>query len=198
MAVVVLTAHYQYWGERSLRDAIRLHFRGKIEILRSDENRQITAGISRDGAIFKMPAPLVVRLVDFIGYKIKNDKIRCTDEAVYARDRNICQYWHHDERGKRYKYRCSVEDRTIDHVIPKSRGGEDTFENEVCSCRWHNVEVKKNRTPREAGMELIRKPFAPRLKKGDMAVITISFNPHSKAHQAYFEVVGGQFSHVVK
>lgn len=196
-SVVVLTSRWAYWGERSLRDAIRLQVKGKVEVLRADKSRTITAGISRSGIRFKMPAPLVVRLLKFKGYKYENEEIKYSDDAVYERDKNICQYWHQDERGKRFKYRCTTEERTIDHVLPQSRGGKTSFDNCVCSCWTCNTKVKKNRTPKEAGLVLIRQPYTPKHRKGDMAYITFSFNPSSKAHQAYYEYMQVDFSHVV-
>ena len=67
---------------------------------------------------------------------------------VLRRDRHRCQY-------------CRSNDRlTIDHVIPKSRGGKDTWENLVAACVPCNNR-KGSRTPEEAGMPLLRKPFRP-------------------------------------
>jgi len=196
-SVVVLTSHWVYWGERPLKDAIKLIVKGKVEIVKADESREIRAGISRNGVTFKIPAPLVVRLLNFIGYKIRNPKISYSDEAVYARDGNICQYWHHDSNGKPFKHRCTVSDRTIDHILPVSRGGNTSFENCACSCKNCNTVVKKNRTPIEAGLKLIRRPFVPVYKRGDMAILTFTFDPQNKAHQAYFECLGTSFNSVV-
>jgi hypothetical protein len=196
-SVVVLTKNWVYWGERSLEDAIKLYFRGKIEIVKADESREIHAGISREGIVFKMPAPLVIRLLNFVGYKIKKEKIQFSEEAVFNRDSNVCQYAHTDENGKPFKYKCSYQDRTLDHILPISRGGKNSFENCVCACRYHNEKIKKNHTPEEVGLVLIRKPEVPKSHKGDMAIISFTFNPHNKAHQAFYEAMGASFSHVV-
>lgn len=199
MEVVVVTRDFNYWGERSLRDTIRLYFRGKIEILKADDSRIIKAGISKEGITFKMPAPLVVRLLEFAGYKIKKERIEYSDQAVFDRDKNICQYWHKDKNGKRFKYRCTNGERTIDHVIPKAQNGKTSFTNCVCSCKHCNSVIKRNRTPKEAGLELIRAPKEPRLRKGDRAVIIFSFNPNNKAHVAYLkDIMCVDFSHVVQ
>jgi hypothetical protein len=195
-SVVVLTKNWMYWGERSLEDALRLYCRGKIEIVKADESREIRAGISRDGIVFKMPAPLVIRLLNFVGYKIKKEAIQFSEEAVFKRDSNICQYIHYDEKGKPFKYKCTENERSIDHVTPISRGGGNSFTNCVCACKYHNVTVKKNHTPEEVGLKFIRKPEIPKSRKGDMAIVTFSFNPHSKAHQAFYEAMGMSFSHV--
>lgn len=194
--VIVLTANHQFWGERPLKDVLRLYFRGKIEIVKAEEGKYIHAGMSRDGITFKMPAPLIVRLLNFFGYKYKKDRIAYSDEAVYRRDNNICQYWHYNN-GKKFKYRCTMDELTIDHIVPSSKGGNTSFDNCVCACRNCNEVIKRNRTPHEAGLELIRKPFEPAHRKGDWVVMTFTFNPHSRAHQAYYEYMGMKFSHVV-
>ena len=196
--VVVLTKNWAYWGERSLEDAIKLYFRGKIEIVKADESREIHAGISRDGVVFKMPAPLVIRLLNFVGYMIKKEKIQFSEDAVFNRDGGVCQYWHYDEHGKAFKYKCDSEEKTLDHITPRSRGGENSFINCVLACRYHNITVKKNHTPEEVGLKLIRKPEVPRSRKGDMAIMTFSFNPHNKAHLAFYEAMGMSFSHVAQ
>lgn len=195
-SVIVLTKRHYYWGERSLKDVLRLYFRGKIEVLKADESKIIRTGISKSGATFKMPAPLVVKLLDFVGYKIKNEKFKYSDAAVFERDRNICQYWHYNENGKKFKYKCTSLERTIDHIVPVSRGGRTSFENCVCACKGCNIGVKKNRLPKEAKLELIKQPRRPRLIKGDMAVLTFSFDPTNKAHRALYDYLGVQFSHV--
>lgn len=71
---------------------------------------------------------------------------------IFLRDRNTCQYC-----GRRF----AKHELTIDHVIPRSRGGIDAWENLVLACLSCNTR-KKNRTPEEAKMPLLRRPFAPR------------------------------------
>lgn len=182
--VVVLTRDYAFWGQRPLRDALRLIVKGKVEIVASDESRMIHAGVSRDGAVFKLPAPLVVRLLDFVGIKVKREEIRFSKEAVYERDDNVCQYYHYDPRGRRFLYRTTEEDRTIDHIVPKVRGGENSFLNCVTACRWHNEVVKRGRSLKDVGLELVRQPFVPRLRRGDWVVLRFAFNPSDPAHEA--------------
>ena len=191
--VVVLTKNWMYWGERCLEDAIRLYVKGKVEIVKADESREIRSGISRDGVVFKMPAPLVIRLLTFVGYKIRKEKIQFSEDAVYNRDGNVCQYYHQDDKGRDFKYKCTADDRSIDHVIPRSRGGANDFTNCVCACKHHNITVKKNHTPEEVGLKLIRKPEVPKSRKGDMAVMTFTFNSTSKAHRAFCEAMGLSF-----
>lgn len=190
MSVVVLTKTYAYWGERSLEDAIRLYFRGKAEILKADESRLIHSGISKDGVVIKMPAPLILRLLEFVGIYHSNRKIGYSREAVWRRDKNYCQFWHKNEKGKKFKYKCTPDEKTIDHLIPKSRGGKrNDFLNCVTACRFCNEKIKGNKTPLEAGLVLIKLPEQPKFRQGEMIVLSFSFNPSNKAHQALKEIV---------
>ncbi len=72
---------------------------------------------------------------------------------LFMRDEYTCQYC-----GKSVK---NPRDRTIDHVLPRSRGGKTVWTNVVLCCRKCNLK-KGDRTPEEAGMRLLKKPQAPR------------------------------------
>lgn len=72
-------------------------------------------------------------------------------ENIYARDNHICQYC-----GKKFV----ANELTLDHVFPKSRGGETDWENIVTCCKSCN-QVKANRTPDEARMPLLNEPQKP-------------------------------------
>ncbi len=75
-----------------------------------------------------------------------------TRSGIYERDEGICQY-----TGRKVGWR----DGNLDHVLPRSRGGQDSFENLVWSDKRINTR-KSNRTPCEAGLKLIRYPATPR------------------------------------
>jgi 5-methylcytosine-specific restriction endonuclease McrA len=77
--------------------------------------------------------------------------VRLTRRNLLLRVSNQCQYC-----GKRPPLR----ELNIDHVVPRSRGGRDTWENLVISCRDCNLR-KGRRTPQESGMRLLRAPFPP-------------------------------------
>ena len=86
--------------------------------------------------------------------KIFENKIHCNivnRQILYSRDKNICAYC---------GYKFDPKKLTIDHILPKSRGGENTWENCVTSCCFCNRK-KDNRTPEEAHMQLIYVPYAP-------------------------------------
>jgi 5-methylcytosine-specific restriction endonuclease McrA len=77
---------------------------------------------------------------------------RPTKESIRKRDGGVCQY-----TGRQ----ISWKDGNIDHVIPRTKGGKNTFENMV----WCHKEInskKGDKTPEQAGLKLIRKPKAPR------------------------------------
>ncbi|MCK5863418.1 MAG: HNH endonuclease [Candidatus Hydrogenedentes bacterium] len=94
--------------------------------------------------------PEVIVLNAFNGFHIP--AVRLSRRNIFTRDRNICQYC---------TRHFSRSELTIDHVIPKSRGGKDTWENLVLACTTCNLK-KRDRTPEEAKMPLMRKPVAPR------------------------------------
>tara|TARA_R100001509_G_scaffold117195_1_gene71931 strand:+ start:339 stop:857 length:519 start_codon:yes stop_codon:yes gene_type:complete len=94
--------------------------------------------------IFQLPS--VIALKRFVNV----DFLRpvCTRKNIVLRDNNTCQYC---------REVFSFDDLTMDHVIPKSQGGEKSWENIVASCRPCN-QKKGNRTPEQAGMKLLKEP----------------------------------------
>ena len=98
-------------------------------------------------------AILVPRVVRLLTYdRVPKRSVRLTRRNVYARDQNLCQYC-----GEHFP----LGQLSIDHVMPRSRGGKTTWENVVASCTTCNTR-KGNRTPLEARMNLLRRPVKPR------------------------------------
>lgn len=93
--------------------------------------------------------PEIIRLISYDKYP-KRKVIFCR-RALWKRDCQRCQYC-----GKKPRY----DEITIDHVIPRSRGGQSCFENCVLACLKCNLK-KRNRTPEESGMALMKKPSVP-------------------------------------
>ncbi|MDX2129265.1 MAG: HNH endonuclease [Chloroherpetonaceae bacterium] len=139
--VLVLNQSYEPMTICDVRKAIILIFAGKAELVASYPDEFIHT-VSR-----KFPMPCVVRLVMFIAVPYK--KIMLTRRNILRRDGNKCQY-------------CGRVDLplTIDHVVPKSQGGADTWENLITACTKCNNR-KANRTPEQAGMHLFRRPVRP-------------------------------------
>jgi 5-methylcytosine-specific restriction endonuclease McrA len=93
-----------------------------------------------------MAAPSVVRLMRFDRHR--RQRIPLNRRNIYFRDGNICQYC-----GKKFP----TSELSLDHIIPRSRGGGETWDNLVCACTNCNGR-KADRTPLEAKMRLIRAP----------------------------------------
>lgn len=97
---------------------------------------------------FKLPAVIVLNRY----VKFKFTQVPCNRSNVLWRDKNQCQY-------------CGVifkpQELTLDHVIPKSRGGKNTWKNLVAACKRCN-QKKGNKTTRESGMKMIRNPKIPK------------------------------------
>jgi len=95
----------------------------------------------------EIPYPSVIRLNMYIRKPFKT--VSLSRKNIFKRDKNRCQYC-----GKNHQA------MTIDHLIPKSVGGKDTWENLVCACLRCNG-IKGNRTPEQAEMKLLNKPKKP-------------------------------------
>ena len=90
--------------------------------------------------------PSVIRLLEY--RRIPHQTRALSRKNILLRDRNTCQYC-----GKI----LAAGELTLDHVVPRSRGGSSTWENLVACCHYCNNR-KGNRTPEEAGMKLLRQP----------------------------------------
>ena len=137
--VLVLNADYSPLNITSLQRGFVLVDKGKAEIIKKGENDIVTT-------IGNFVRPVIIRLLNFIRYRPKNIKVN--RRRIFKRDNSTCQY-------------CgSKKHLTIDHVMPRSRGGGNTWTNLVACCSGCNV-YKGNRTPKEAGMKLLNKPYEP-------------------------------------
>lgn len=94
-----------------------------------------------------VPVPSVVRLTSYIR-AAHHRTVPVTRRGVFGRDGSHCQY-------------CNAPAESIDHVVPRSRGGLHSWENVVACCRRCNVR-KGDRLPTEAGLTLRTPPRAPR------------------------------------
>jgi hypothetical protein len=138
---VVLVLNYDYTplNTTSWNRGFTLVNTGKAEIIKSDKY-PIISGYKT------YIRPLIIRLLNYIRYHIKTLKV--SRNRIFKRDNHQCVY-------------CGAKrDLTLDHVIPKSRGGKNDWFNLVTSCSKCNLK-KANRTPEEAKMNMIQKPYAP-------------------------------------
>lgn len=99
---------------------------------------------------FELAVPRVIRL---LGYdRLPQQHVKLNRRNLFARDNNQCQYC-----GKHFP----TQELSIDHVVPKTQGGGESWTNLVCSCVRCNAK-KGGRTPEQARMDLIKKPVRPR------------------------------------
>lgn len=141
LRVLVLNSTYEPLQFCNAHRAIVMVLKGKAE------------QVECDGKVFRSPTvtfrlPTVIRLRNFINIPYRGI-VSFSKKNVFRRDNHTCQYCGRDE----------VE-LTIDHVIPKSRGGNTSWENVVVACQECNLK-KGNRTPVEVGIKLLRKPYRP-------------------------------------
>ncbi len=138
--VLVLNQDYQPISVCSVQRSVKLVFLEKAELLHDDPDRVIRTVDDE----FQYPS--VIRLRRYI--RLPYAKIVLSRSNIMKRDNHKCQY-------------CGTKaDLTLDHVMPRSRGGKDTWENLVTACNHCNVK-KGNRTPDEAAMPLRIKPYRP-------------------------------------
>jgi 5-methylcytosine-specific restriction endonuclease McrA len=140
--VLVLNASYEPLSLVSVRRAVVLLLREKAELL--EGTQQMLRSSNR-----LIPVPLVIRLVHYV--RLPHRKVPSTRAAVMLRDAFTCQYCG-EQPGRHYL--------TVDHVVPRCRGGKHNWENLVTACTRCN-QKKGSLTPEEACMQLIRKPFEP-------------------------------------
>ena len=143
---VLLNADYSFLNLVNWKRAFCLIAKGKVEVVK-DSQRTI-----RNASGDELKVPAVMRLIKLIR-TIYRSSVSFTKRNVLVRDRFKCAYC-----GTR-KERLS-----IDHIIPKSRGGKTTFENCVAACKACNLK-KGGRTPNEAKMYLKARPFQPTISE---------------------------------
>lgn len=141
--VVLLNADFTFLDTLSWKRAIKLVSKGKVEIVKATKKfvRNFEETVS-----FYLPE--VIRLIKFVRLVYKN-KVPFTKRNVFVRDLFTCAYC-----GK------EINKPSLDHIVPKSRGGEDSWENCVTSCYDCNGK-KGNLTPNESKMYLKKRPKKP-------------------------------------
>jgi 5-methylcytosine-specific restriction endonuclease McrA len=140
-AVLVLNQNYEPLNVCNVRRALVLVIGGKAEVL--EANSRAIASPSASYA-----APSVIRLVYMI--RRPRPRVKLSRREIFIRDNYTCQYC--ERQGT---------DLTIDHVIPRSRGGQHVWDNVVSACRQCNHR-KGGKSIAEARMALQKKPHEPR------------------------------------
>lgn len=143
-SITLLNATYELISQKVTKQkAIRLLHLGKAVVQEDDGSGRMLGA---------WPFPKVLRLVKYV--RIAFDKLnglpQISKRGILDRDYYQCGY-------------CGGSANTVDHIHPKSQGGKTTWMNLVACCFRCNQQ-KKNRTPEQANMKLLKTPFVPRKK----------------------------------
>lgn len=140
--VLILNASFEPLHVCSLKRAVALLMHEVAE--RVEDGDKVLRSVNRD-----FPVPSVIRLKRFVKRPFRQ-RVAFNRRNLFKRDDHTCQY-------------CGTRsnDLTLDHVLPRSRGGPTNWDNVVACCKRCNAR-KRDRTPDEAGMALQRRPYAPR------------------------------------
>lgn len=128
----------------SWQRAITLLTQGKVEVIDFHDREVRGVAVS-----FRLPS--ILRLLKLVRVRRASREVRFSRANIYRRDKYTCQYC---------GTRAAAEELTFDHVVPQVQGGQATWQNIVTACLACNNR-KGGRTPREAGMRLIRQPVKP-------------------------------------
>jgi 5-methylcytosine-specific restriction endonuclease McrA len=163
--VLVLNASYEPLNIVSVKRAVVLLLKEKAELVEAAKAQVRAERLAFDW-------PLVIRLVTFVPIP-RRLPLPLSRRTVLARDLYTCQY-------------CGAQpgraELTVDHILPRSRGGATTWENVVAACGGCNRR-KGNRTPDEAQMRLLSTPSRPRF----VAVVMLT---ESHAHEVWQKYLG--------
>ena len=166
---LLLNTTYEPLRVISWQKAITLLTLGKVEIV-EEYDREIHS------VSFAIKLPAVVRLLRFV--KWRKPSITFSRTNIYARDDGKCQYC-----GTKLAQR----EITYDHVVPKSQGGKTSWENVVSACVKCNGK-KGGRTPKQAGMALLKAPVHPKWHTTVQLTIGIKQTPESWRDYLYWNV----------
>ncbi len=158
-AVLVLNQNYEPLNVCNVRRAVVLVIGGKAEILEAKE-----IGLASANEI--IPAPSVIRLMYLI--RRPRPRVKLTRREIFIRDNFTCQY-------------CGRHghDLTVDHVIPRSRGGLHVWDNVVTACKPCNHR-KGGKSPSEARMRLLSLPREPKVSPHYVFLQKLHHSPHEE------------------
>jgi 5-methylcytosine-specific restriction endonuclease McrA len=161
--VLLLNSDYEPLNVCDVRRAFRLLFGEKAEVIEYDHHEVHSAT-----QVFR--APSVIRLQYHI--RRPRPRVRLSRREVFARDRYTCQYCGRETR-----------DLTLDHVVPRHRGGGHSWDNLVAACRICNHR-KGGKLLDEARLRLRREPFEPRSDVYSLYTPYLS-DPRNEAWRTY-------------
>jgi 5-methylcytosine-specific restriction endonuclease McrA len=195
--VLVLNKYYAAVRVVSARRAFTMIFKQIAEIISLEENNYVSydfdtwrqlseyrSRYQRDHhdwvrcVRFELAVPRIIRLLFYD--RLPRQPVKFNRRNIFARDKNRCQYC-----GKKF----AMTELSLDHVLPRSRGGQTTWENVVCCCVGCNVR-KGGRLPHEARMRLTSEPIKP--KRSPVLTLRLSSQKYASWKQfldaAYWNV----------
>lgn len=146
--VIVLNSNFEFLNFCSWKRALALVEKGKAEVVK--ESKKVVKNVT--GA-FSFAIPYVIKLVKMVRAVYKR-RVPWSKKNVFIRDNYICQYC-----GKE-----NLKHPELEHVVPKSKGGKNSFENCVTACKDCN-RFKGDRLPSEANMYLKKQPVKPTINE---------------------------------
>lgn len=138
--VTLYNADYRALRTVSWQEAVRMILREAVYVI---ERHSPAVHIHSPSVTIELPVAVALREYVYLPHR----PLFVAREGVLRRDKRVCAY-------------CGGKGDTIDHVLPRSRGGTDSWENLVAACGPCNTR-KSNRLPHEAGMTLRWEPFEP-------------------------------------
>jgi len=151
--VLLLNVTYEPLRIIPIRRAVGLLMRDAVERVGG-----VAARLRTPNTVFEVPS--VLRLRHYV--HVPQRGAMWSRRSVLARDGYTCVYCGARIGDRRRGQIATRTDFTLDHLIPRSRGGGNSWSNTACACRWCNHR-KADRTPHEAGMRLRWEPKMPRV-----------------------------------
>jgi len=180
MDTLVLSDSYIPMNRIAWKRAVSNVLSGRAEVLEFYADRAISMA---GGVIFQMPS--VIRFVRKVKGLFRRKRFDFNRKNVWSRDNGRCQYC---------SEQVQLSEMTYDHVIPRSQGGETEWTNIVVACQSCN-QAKKNRTPAQAGMKLLRLPVKPDFIKQSFLPISFDEVPETwKDYLASYQYWHGQLA----
>ena len=146
-SVTVLNADFQYINQISWQKAICLLYKDKAKTVRHSDRT-----IYNEDRTVSFVIPVVIRLVRYIK-QVYHNAIPYSKRGVFTRDQYICQYC-----GET----LNQSNATVDHIIPKAKGGKTSWVNCVCSCKRCN-NMKGDRDLHDTPFNLKKIPIRPKV-----------------------------------
>lgn len=149
MNCIVLNANYEYLNTISWQKAVTLVFQEKVDVLANHDE-----SVS-NGKGYEIFLPKLIRLCKMVRKLYKN-KVPYSKRNVFTRDNFKCCFC---------DVKLKLEDCTVDHVVPKAKGGKSEWDNCVTACKKCNHTKGDKDVGHASGLFLRRKPFTPTISE---------------------------------